>query len=136
MGKRLLTAMVLAGIMGAQTTPRYVRTEGHFNGRFWQGLLPIEKDAFVLGYWDAAFYISRQQNGKCPPCAGVTGYTNKEISDMVDTFYRTPENAPIPVASTLEVLYGRLNMKQSSKDEAQHVNAIRQWATSAPQDSQ
>lgn len=134
MTSKLVIGAVLAVTLGAQT-PLYIRTGGHYNGRMWKSLSYAGKNEFMGGYWTAAEWIYARQ--ACSVCdQSPHGYTGFEVAEMLDTFYRTPENDPIPIGWAIEHLWEKMENRQLPKDQTKYLQMEREWAASAKQESQ
>ena len=95
--------------------PSESKSAGLYNGRWWKFLDGPDKVLWLDTYANGVVYA-----------AGVTGNADKiklllplqltfvEVSKSLDTFYETPENAPIPIASALQIV----TMKSAGTDQA------------------
>jgi hypothetical protein len=76
------------------------QTAGLMNGRFWHGLAPMAKIAFLIGFKEGIAAADNHETFKeyFEPAANYG-----EITTGVDRLYDQPENAIVPVTWILEV---------------------------------
>lgn len=110
----------------------YWKTDGLINGRFWLSGSVAEKLAYITGFYDGyenSTVTSRtcetsKKSTKAPP-----SFQPKEVSDLMDTFYKDSLNLNIPMRDMIAYVLFYLRGEETKEVFESKLILIRQtWA--------